>query len=334
MSDKVKQLAPVIWEEIKKAQKILMTLHYNHDGDSLGSNLAVYHILRQLGKDVTLIRGDSPLTASTKAFPGFENIVNKNITKINLADFDLFLILDCGNIEQVSRLDFNLPKSLKTIVIDHHGSNPNFGKINLVDSSYPACSQLLYDLFQLWSIELNPDVALCLFVGIYTDTLFKYPGTTSQTFTTAASLTKINPNFVQALFVYENTTQTKDLEFLGLALSKVKILFSKKVAFSAVSAANLLSHKIPKENASGGEIAGTLRSIEGTEIGAMLIEKEKDQVNVSLRFYSKDVSKIAVALGGGGHPGAAGATINQPFARAKKTLLNTLTKIYPELGKP
>jgi phosphoesterase RecJ-like protein len=151
-----------IWKEIDRSKRILLHLHPSPDGDCTGSALAFYHVLIGLGKDVVLIQGDSEFPKNLSHLPGADKILAKNITQIDLSQFDLFLILDAASIKQVTKVtELKFPKKLQTIVIDHHQSNEKFGKVNMVIPSSPATAQIIYELFVVRKIKIAPKVAAC-----------------------------------------------------------------------------------------------------------------------------------------------------------------------------
>lgn len=336
MTDKVKQLAPQIWTEIQKANKILLHLHAGPDPDSAGSALAMMHMLKKIGKYVTVIAGDSTLSPSMSAIPGYDQIISKNYFEINPADYDLFIILDSSNTDQISKKgEINFPKNLKTIKVDHHQGDANYANINLVDPSYCATAHIVYDLFKFWEIEITSDIAICLFSGIYSDTGgFKYPPTNSETLLAGSELVKIYPDYFKIIFELENSRTPKQLEFLGLALNSIELYFSNKVALAPISFETLQKHNISSDDTTNIELPNTLKSVRGWIMGISFVEKEPNVISVNLRrreFEGPDLSKLALALGGGGHKSAAGGRIKMPFEEAKKFLLEKIQEVYPDL---
>ncbi|KKU92138.1 MAG: Phosphoesterase RecJ domain protein [Microgenomates group bacterium GW2011_GWA1_48_10] len=339
MTDKVKQMAPVIWEEIQKANNILLHCHPNPDADSIGSVLAMMHFLKSLGKNVTAIIGDSEKPTNLDFLPGFDQIEPKNYFQIDNSKFDLFLILDSSSLDQISKKsEMIFPQKLRTVVVDHHSSNREFGQVNLVDTSYGSLAEMIYDLFKLWHVQISPQMAICLFLGIYTDTGFRYPRTTSDTFAAASELAKIYPDFPEAIFKLENSEEPERIKFIGLALSSVETYFNNNVAIAAVSFDQMEKLGIKARHTEKTDIPNYLKSVKGWNIGIKMNEVEVGKVSVSFRTRDAsrwDVAKIATATGsGGGHPAAAGATIKKPLAEAKTFLLETIEKVYPELGTP
>ncbi|HJZ05668.1 hypothetical protein A2634_05215 [Candidatus Amesbacteria bacterium RIFCSPHIGHO2_01_FULL_48_32] len=340
MSNKVKQLAPIIWSEIQKANSILLHCHPSPDGDSIGGVLAMMHVLKSLDKKVTVIAGDSEKPSSFSVLPGFDEIIAKNLTQTNLSEFDLFIIQDSSSLGQITKLaETKFPESLRTIVIDHHATNTEFANINLVDSTYPAVCQMIYDLFQEWKVEISPEAAVSLFVGIYSDTGgFKYQNTDANTLLAAAHLAKINPDFPKIIFELENNYEPEQIKFIGLCLTHIETYFFNRVAIAAVPYSVLQENSIRKEHTEKAEISNMLKSVKDWEIGIRFTEAEPGIVTLSFRTRNPDkhdVGKLAMATGfGGGHKSASGATFKMPFEQARKHLLETIQKVYPDLGEP
>jgi bifunctional oligoribonuclease and PAP phosphatase NrnA len=104
MKGEYKQIVDQILEEIKKSDNILLHLHPRPDGDSIGSALAMHHVLKSLGKKTTVIKGDSPLQKNLSFLSGYDEILEKNYFEIDINDFDLFIILDAASPEMISKI--------------------------------------------------------------------------------------------------------------------------------------------------------------------------------------------------------------------------------------
>lgn len=332
MSDIIKKFAPIILEEIKKANTILMHCHPLPDPDGVGSTLAMKIFLERLGKKVTLIQGDSTIPKAFD-FPQVETIVEKSYSEINPSEFDLLLALDTSTKGQISfRKEPVFPDTMQVIVIDHHKSNTMFGKINCVDVTYPAAALMVFDLFKEWKVEIDHDIAINLFMGIYTDTGgFKYAYTNSHAFEAAAELVKKAPDFTKTIFTMENSNNKEALIYQGLALSSMKTFFDQKLAVASVSFDEIQKNNIKTEDISTGTIANMLKSISTTQVAATLIEMEQNMIKISFRtrdIQKYDVSKLAVALGGGGHAGAAAARLTMSIPEAIEKVVSTAKELY------
>ncbi len=325
-----------IWNHIASAQRILLHCHPNTDGDSVGSVLAMAHVLIGLGKTVTVIAGDNdPLPDYLSFLPGYQTILAKDFFQINVNDFDLFLILDTGAPIQISRKgDISFPLAIPTVVIDHHVSNTAFGTENLIDTEAPATAQILYYLFKEWGIDINHNIALCLFIGIYTDTGgFKFLRTSEKTFRMAAALANKVPEFTEYIFTLENSNSPGWTVFMKIAYANIRVLYNA-VAISSISYEEITHNNINRNELNTSMFAGILKSIRGWNIGIMCTEEKPGETKISFRTRDAvqyDVTKLAAALGGGGHPAAAATYLKAPLDIVFKQIQEILPRIYPTL---
>ena len=329
-----------IWKEIDRSQKILLHLHPSPDGDSVGSSLAFYHALTKLGKEVSLIQGDTPLPQNLSHLPGANKITPQNINQIDLTTFDLFIILDSSSSNQITKLPkFKLPKKLKTIVIDHHQSNKKFGKINLVLPNVPATAQIVFELLNYRKIKITPQIAACIYVGIYTDSGgFRYFNPSYKTFNIASQLAKIYPKFPKLIFEIENNDYPDRLKFISLMLSSIKTFYSHHVAVASISYDQITSNNLDLNSIGGySDVANMIKAVVGWEIAVTLVELQPGIVKASFRTRDSDtydMSKIAVATkNGGGHKAAAGATLNMGLEKSRDLLLSIIKKLHPKIDQ-
>lgn len=340
MTSTITKLAPEILDAINKSSKILLHCHPYPDSDSLGSVLSMTSVLKKMGKEVTPITGDSKIIDSLAIHPNIEWLQSKSYSEIESHNFDLFIILDSSSKNQISTLtSVDFPKDMKTIVVDHHKTNQNFGDINLVDEISSSTCQVLYSLFNLWGVEIDEDIALNLFLGIFADTGgFKYQNCSPETMSIVAKLVKIKPDYHKYIFSLENNRKPIELEMMGLALSSTERHFSDKVVLSAIPYSEIKKRNLSRNDAADGLIPDILRSVQGWDLVASLVEVEPEVVIVSLRTRDEnvfDVSDIAKSVGenGGGHRGAAGTTIHKTLNEAKKILLDYIAMTYPTIIK-
>lgn len=334
MTETIKKTAPKILAAIKASNNILLHCHPSPDPDSVGSALAMKFALEGMGKKATVIRGDSEIPQAFMHFPGADTIVPKNFFEVDLKEFDLFIVQDTGDLGRVSKKgQVVVPDSLRTIAIDHHDSTLQFGNTeNLIDPSYASTTAILFDLFKLWKLKITPEMAANLFIGIYTDTGgFKYSKTTSETLEIAAELTKIYSDFSKLLLTMENGRNPKELTSLGLLLSDIKTYLNGHLAVALLSNETLVTHGLDAENVSTGWASSLLRSVIGWDISACSVEVIPGTVITSFRSRDEnkfDLSKLAAALGGGGHKAAAGATLTMPLSQAIEKIVATVKEIY------
>jgi len=334
-----KLISKKIWREIEKARNILLTFHPSPDADSVGSNLALYQVLSKMGKNVTVLAGDSEYPKNLLSLPGSDKVFPKNFFQIDQNNYDLFIITDISDKKQISKQgNVVISKKLKTIIIDHHPTNSKFAKINLVNDKAPATCQIIYDILKVNKIKITKNIAACLFIGLYADTGgFKYLNTNYKTYLIASELTKIYPSFNKLIFNLENSDQPDRLKFLSLMLGSINTYLSEKVAIASIDFETTQKNNISSDVINGSDIANMIKSVIGWEIGLSLIEIQPNLIKVSFRTRDSekyDLTKISVALGGGGHKSAAGATINDmSLSQAKDLIIAKICQVYPKIDK-
>ena len=326
-----------ISDTISQSNHILMCLHPSPDEDSVGSCLAMYWYLKHIGKNPTVIAGDSELPNYLSCLPGVDKIFNKNIFDLDLFKYDLFIALDQSSLNQISKINNLLfPPSLKLINIDHHQTNDNYAHINFVDSNSPATCQILFYLFESLNIDITPNMAINLFAGIWSDTLFKYPKTTSKTFSAATKLTRIYPEFPDIIFQIENNQSPGRLIYKGLALKNIHKFFNNNLVVSVVSHQDMEANNLIPSDSEKSEISNILKSVVGWNIAVSISEIEPYVCNLSFRtrdFRKFDVSLIAQKLGGGGHPAASGAQVKKSAQNTLKDLVKAVSDTFPFLNE-
>jgi len=322
-------------EIVDSRQRFLLQFHLNPDPDSVCSALAFALVLKNLGKEVVVSRGDSALPDFLNILPGQDLVVDKSVSAIDLNNFEVFLILDTSTIERMSAVKINFPASLKTVVIDHHITNPKFGQINLLPDDYPATAQILFELFHLCGWTITPDIAANLFLGLYTDTGgFRFRGTTSDTLAAASNLAQIYPDFPKLLFALMNNNTPAAILYEQSLLESLTVVGGGQVALVGIDYASLRAKGITENDMHDG-VASKLISVKDWQIGITLVEVEPGMVKVSLRSRDQDkydVAKVAAVFGGGGHKAAAGARIAGAYPEAKQQVVDAIHKIYPHLA--
>ena len=309
-----------IYEEIKKANSIVILTHENPDGDAIGSSLAVYMGLKERNKDVDLIIPEFPRLFN---FLPCADEIKKEGRK---ESYDLAISLDCASIKRLNGWANYFENAKSKIVIDHHGSNTMYGDYNFVNPDSPACSQVLISMFETYNIEITKEMGTCLLTGIITDTGgFQYQSTTPETFEFAAALLKSGVNVSD---VYKKAMETKtraNFELRKRAMERMEFLEDGKIAFTYFT-----KKDIEETNAEPGDHEGIVvegRCIEGVEVSVFLRETDEGY-KVSLRSNDYvNVSDVCMIFGGGGHIRAAGCTIDLPLEQAKERIINQI-KMY------
>lgn len=300
---------------IDAAHKIVLAGHVNPDGDSLGSVLALTHLLRKAGKDVTAISTDG-VPEIYRWMPGSELIVRGTERR----DFDLAIVCDSGALERIGRSVIPAVECAPHLIdIDHHVADGVFGDIRVLDQTAAATAELIWQLAEtlrkLWKRDLvDKEVADCLMTGLITDTgSFRYQNVTPRTFELAARLQKLGslPAPINEL-VFENRSYAS-IKLLGRALDALQRTEDGRVAWTHVTARDFTDFNATDADTEG--IVNHVRAINGVQVGILFREVPGMKVRISLRAREgADVNRVANAFGGGGHRLAAGCSVEPPLA--------------------
>ncbi|WP_027414647.1 DHH family phosphoesterase [Aneurinibacillus terranovensis] len=310
---------------IKENDRFLVVNHVNPDGDATGSLLAMGWLLRQLGKQVTLVN-EGPTPEKFMFLPGASDILDAS--KADVQKHDVVITCDCADKARVGQIADWFAEGCQLLNIDHHPTNDGYGTVNLVRSEAAATAEVLYDFIQAMKLPVSKETAVCLYTGLLTDTGgFRYSNTTSHVMGIASSLlsTGVEPGKV-AERVLETITKPY-LALLTRVLPTIEFSESGQVASMAVSLSDMLETGAADEDTEG--LVNYGRNVEGVEVGILYKQKAENQVKVSLRSRERvDVSAVAKSLGGGGHVRAAGCTIHGTIEEAKRILSQKLREAF------
>lgn len=312
---KIKELK----KTIEQCQSFIVASHVDPEGDAIGSSLAIYHALKNLGKKVCIFN-ESGVPRILKFLPGANEIVI-HIPSVN--EYDCAIIVDCGDLGRVGSLRNKLEK-LKIVNIDHHNTNDSFGDINFIDKNAAAAGEIVFEIIRKLDLPITYEIAINLYTAIVVDTgSFRYASTTPKSFKIAADLLQsgVDPWFV-AMHIYENYPFER-MKLLGDVLLTLQLVLEGKVAISLITQEMLKKYNATEDIAEGFVNFG--RAIDGVEVSILFKETSNGTYKLSLRSKGKvDVSKIAQTLGGGGHRNAAGCKVNGSFDEAKKRVLEVI----------
>jgi phosphoesterase RecJ-like protein len=293
--------------------------------------------LESLGKKVTVIAGDSTIPQAFMHFPGAESVLAKSYGELDLADYNLFVIQDCGSKEMISRkTQVEFPSTLRTVVIDHHATNTKYAEVNLVANQYLSTTEILFDLFQEWGISITHDIAVNLYVGLFTDTGgFRYERVTEHSFSVAGKLCAVAPDMINAVKILENSARPGFVNFLGVALTQKTVVPFKNSARGSFVIARVTQEDIQRlgiasDDWAGNEVCNMLKTVVGWNVACLLIEQRPGDFRGSMRsrnFLEFDVSLVASKLGGGGHKSAAGFVLQGSMEEVVLKVESTIQEV-------
>jgi len=324
---------------LTKPFKAVITCHQKPDGDAMGSTLALYHFLNQLGHDVTVI---SPTNWAQFLdwMPGTDKVIdfeqNKSLATQIINESDYVFCLDFNILHRTKNLEpiITASKSIK-ILIDHHQQPdiPSFG-YGISDVKMSSTCEMIYDFIVQsgHSNLINLDIAACLYTGLMTDTgSFRFPSTTASVHKIVAHLkelglqhSKIHEN------IYDQGSEAR-LKFMGNAfLYRMQVFPEYHTALMAIPKTDIYKFDLKTGDTEG--LVNYLLSIQGIKLAAIVIDREEER---KWSFRSKGIFDVNIFarnhFEGGGHANAAGGRSSKSVEETANDFKNILTEYKSQL---
>ena len=311
-----------IAEAILNAETIAVCSHINPDGDTLGSAAAISIALKKLGKSVSLFC-DGKVPDQLLFLPGISEMKEPTPDE---GPFDLMLSVDVSDEKRLGACKNLMTVSKHTAQIDHHPTNPLFMEINSVDGDAPATCNLIREQLKVLKIELDPEIAICLYTGISTDTgNFSFSSTNAECFEIMGELMENHLPLARLNRILFRERAMPQVLLIGKALNSLKYYENGKIAVMKLTRQDFAESKALSEHAD--TIVNFGLDTIGTKMAMLAREDENDRIKFSLRALPPfSVSDIAQAFGGGGHPQASGITMDGPLDAAVKRVLDEMIR--------
>ena len=312
-----------IAQTIKRCEKFVIFGHSIPDGDCVGSVLALYLGLLQLGKQVKAVLPEE-VPQLYRYLEGAEAVGT-----IELDDMDgVAIFLDCADELRVMQENISQLKNYDLIInMDHHPSNNLFADMNYVDPRAAATAEIVFQLLLDLRVDITIDIANALYAGLVMDSgRFMNSNTGGDTLRIAAGLLESGVDINQVRSSLFESKSWAEVRLLSLALQSIKPFFNGQVAVMQLAYTDIIAAEAKGLHPEG--IIDYARSIEGVEIAVLLREIEPEQVKIGFRSRSRiDVARVAAKLGGGGHRQAAGAVVNAALPLALERVLTVIGEV-------
>lgn len=314
---------------IEKADEVALACHVWPDGDALGSMLAFAQAMKVLGKPFTASFGEAFTVPRILRFlPGLDLLTEPSRFP---AAPDVMISFDAASSDRLGSLAGNAARARELIVVDHHSSNTRFGSTHLIVPGAAATAAIAEELIRRLGVTLTHDIALDLYVGLVTDTgSFKYAATTPEVHALAGRLlaTGIRPERIarevwdRAPFGY--------LPVLSAALGRARLESDAAgglgMVWTTVTHADRAAQGLTYDLVEG--VIDQVRRTDEAEVAVVFKEDDEGAWQVSTRSKGRiDVGLACVAMGGGGHPGAAGFTLHGDVEPAIQRLRELFAEI-------
>jgi len=308
---------------IKNSKKILLVTHINPDGDTLGSACGLASIVKtNLKKNCDILIDNFVETYSFL----------KNLKNAKLYDeidkslvYDLVITLDVASLDRMEQVKVLFDKAKSTINIDHHGTNPKFAQINIIEPEASSTGEIVAKMADKFNWQINKDAADALYAAILTDTgSFRYSNTSADTFKIASKLLDCGTKPDEIAQKCYDSYPKNFVMFQNYCLNKAVFTDDDKIAYMYVYRKDIEKFKVGPDCTEG--LTEKLRSIISTEAAFIAKELAPNLTKISLRSKSIDVSKVCSMFGGGGHKFASGCTIKASVKQASEKILTELRK--------
>jgi phosphoesterase RecJ-like protein len=288
---------------IGQARRIAIVAHSSPDQDAIGSLLGLGLALETVGKRVALLC-DDPVPRLLRFLPGSDRVHSALP-----ADFtpDLLVSLDSSDTDRLGRVAQPLLEGgIPVLNVDHHVTNVNYGTVNLVEDRASA-AEVLLPLLDALAIPLTRDVATCLLAGVVGDTRsFSTANVTADTLTAAVRLVEAGADLAYVTEMALNRCTVNALHVWGLGLSALQL--EDGVLWTAIPLES--RRRMGLVGVGSNKLSSMLIGAVEANVAAVFEEQPGDQVEISFRARpGYEVASLALSLGGGGHPLAAGCTL-------------------------
>lgn len=305
-----------IKNKIESSNHILIVSHVRPDADAVGSLLGLGLALIQDRKTVQMVLEDG--AGKFQYLPGSDLISESAQGQV-----DMVIVVDCSDPSRVGGIliDYGKPD----LVVDHHKTNLEFGRFNIVEPDQVATAGILFDHMPDWGLSYNPDIATCLLSGIVGDTIgFRTSNVNSEIMRKSADLMDLGADLAH---IYREELITKPftaIRYWGFGLARLE--HADGLVWTSLTLADREEIGYPGND--DADLVNVLSSVKEAEIALIFVEQPQDEVKVSWRARpGVDVSGIAFEFGGGGHAAAAGADIRGTLEEVKECVIIETKKL-------
>jgi phosphoesterase RecJ-like protein len=303
---------------LRKARRVTTICHENPDADTLGAALAVAGAMERLGKEAEVVSGD-PVPPFLAFLPGVERV-----RRAPQLEPDVAVVLDAGDLARTGSVARDAGEWLakaRIVNIDHHVSNPGFGHAVFVDPTAAATCEMVALLLPELGVALDAELATCLMAGIVQDThTFAHPNATPRTLRVSADLVEAGARLSTINRAVYADKPFNVLQLWGFMLAAIEERLDGRIVHSAMTTAMLEQTGCEPSAAEG--FVDLLGSTRTAAINVLFKQAEPGAVRVSVRTTdAADAVVITRQFGGGGHPRAAGCTVEGTLDDARERVL-------------
>lgn len=316
----------ILAERLLDQDDFVICGHVSPDGDCIGSQLALMHALRAIGKQATcLLVKDEPIDVRLAFLPGADELVPA-VSYEGAAR--VFVAVDVPTRDRMGSAALSLlDHATLSVTIDHHASDTTMTDLVHVDPDIASTTMLVWELAGLLGAPRRADVALCCYTGLVTDTgRFQYQNTDAAALRAAATMVEAGADPAAVSRAVFQSRSEASIRLEGIAVERMRVGAGGSYVLSWLTRDDFARCKALKADAE--PLIDTLRSLRGVRLACMLRD-QGDSVRGSFRAKDDtDVAELACQLGGGGHRAAAGFTVSGPIEVAVERIDALLCEVF------
>ncbi|MBO7150093.1 MAG: bifunctional oligoribonuclease/PAP phosphatase NrnA [Clostridia bacterium] len=291
--------------KLKQEKSVALFCHIRPDGDTLGSALALYSALKNLGIRAQVFCDD--VVPSRFFFLDAVKTVKRELD----GEYSAFVAIDCADSTRLGNFYDAFIKHKNTYSIDHHVSNTRYAKVNYVFDNSSNCENILSLIEQLGA-DIDKEIATLLVMGIMTDTgNFRHKNVSANTMHSAGKMVEKGAD-LNTVHYHMFTKQSKErAKLFGQTMSKIRYFLDNRFAVATIRLKDLKDTNALPEETEG--FIDFVMGIDTVEVGACVMELENNKFKISFRSKGTDVNAVAGTFGGGGHILASGCQISGEY---------------------
>lgn len=333
-ADDLASVPDAVVELLRGSRRVLAIGHESPDADAFGSVLGIALAVEWLGGRATPMSSD-PVPAMYRFMPRIERIASEPDPGM---DYDLIVVTDSGELSRVGRVareHGDLFGRVPILVVDHHRSNAGFGVADYVDpAAAAACEQVALLVLRL-GVPLDAfDGALAgdLMAGLVGDTAtFQHSNVTPRTLRVASELLAAGAPLAEVARTIYRSKPNEQLRLFGIVLSRMESARDGRLVWASLEPADLELAGAAAEQSEG--IIDLLAQSATAEVAILFRDQgETTRISTRTRDGGVDAIELTSAFGGGGHPRAAGATVQLPLVQAREAVLARANALIDGLG--
>ena len=285
--------------------------HRRPDGDTVGSTAALCLGLRQLGKTAHVL--ENPEVSDRFRW------LHQGLTKEQVEEGDILVSVDVASPGMLPKAFAHLADRID-LRIDHHSAATSFTEEELVDGGSASCAELTWDVLELAGVEMDSAIAEAVYVGTSTDTgCFRFSNTNDHTFAVAAQCARSGARIYELNQDLFETNSLGRLRMQAWIVDHMQMLKDGELAIVAIPRS--VEEQLGVTEDDMDNISSFPRTVAGVCMAATLRETKDGDAKLSVRAVPGfDATRITVPFGGGGHKGAAGASMKMTLEDAAKAV--------------